>query len=124
VFHRYTRVTLANTYGANSFNELKAVMNLAESEREGGISPNGIPFKEMSDYGNLLSRTGFNLTSLNLSKFDLVFRDFSQICDFLLSVGENNFLINRRKFKSRETFISASAIYQSMFSNKQTSIYL
>ena len=94
------------------------MLNLAESEREGGISANLVPFKEMSELGNLLSRTGYNLTTLNMSKFALQFADFSQICDFLKAVGENNFLINRRKIKSRETFIAASAIYKSLYSKK------
>ena len=93
-------------------------MGLAESEREGGISPNVIPFKEMSELGNILSRTGYNLTTLNITKYNMQFRDFSQICDFLKSVGENNFLINRRRFKSRETFLAASCIYNSLYSNK------
>jgi NADH dehydrogenase [ubiquinone] 1 alpha subcomplex assembly factor 5 len=94
------------------------VLNLAESEREGGISPNVIPFKEMSELGNLLSRTGYNLTTLNMTKYSLQFKDFSQICDFLKAVGESNFLINRRRFKSRDTFLAASSIYNSLYNKK------
>lgn len=108
----------------NSFKELKAVFNLAESEREGGISPNVIPLKEMSELGNLLSRTGYNLTTLNLTKYNLHFRDLSQIFDFLKSIGENNFLINRRRVKSRDSFLAASAIYKSLYNKKNYGIFI
>lgn len=122
MFHRLFLSYLGNTYAMNSFRELKAVLNLAESEREGGISPNAIPLKEMSDLGNLLSRTGYNLTTLNLTKFNLHFRDLSQIFDFIKSIGESNFLINRRRMKSRETFIAASALYKSLYNKKNYGI--
>jgi NADH dehydrogenase [ubiquinone] 1 alpha subcomplex assembly factor 5 len=103
--------------------ELKEVLDLSENEREGGISPNVIPFSEISDLGNLLSRTGYNLTTLNMTRYSMQFRDLSQLFDYLKSIGENNYLINRRKFKSKETFIAASAIYKHLFNYKRLSIF-
>jgi NADH dehydrogenase [ubiquinone] 1 alpha subcomplex assembly factor 5 len=111
-------IIIANTYTPNSFKELKIALNMAENEREGGLSPNFIPLNELSELGNLLSRTQYKLTTLNVAKYSLLFKDFSQILDFIKAIGENNFLINRRKIKSRETFIAASAIYKTLFNKK------
>jgi NADH dehydrogenase [ubiquinone] 1 alpha subcomplex assembly factor 5 len=109
---------LGNAYTYFSFNELKAVMALAESEREGGVSQNIISFPHMQEIGTLLTKTGFNLPSISITDNRLYFDDLVDIFDFMKAVGETNFLTNRRVYKSHETYIAAMALYKSIF-NKQ-----
>jgi NADH dehydrogenase [ubiquinone] 1 alpha subcomplex assembly factor 5 len=106
---------LGNFYTSSSFQELKYALNLAENEREGGVSPNSLIFPHISDVGNLMQRLHFSLPSINVHKYRYKFHNLSQIFEFLTLIGETNFLINKRKFKRRDTFISAMAIYENLF---------
>lgn len=110
-----------NFFTENSFQELKAVMNIAESEREGGLSPNGISFTHISDFGNTLGRLNYTLPSIQMNKYKFLFSDLSEIFVFLKIIGETNFLTNRRMYKRRDTYIAAMAIYQSLFNNTRES---
>jgi hypothetical protein len=109
---------MGNVYTQFSFNELKAIMNLAEGEREGGVSPNVLTFPTMQEVGSLLTKKGFNLPSISNTEYRLYFDDLVDIFDFLSATGETNFLSNRRLYKSHDTYIAAIALYQSLI-NKQ-----
>ena len=108
----------ANSYGPDSFYELRTCLSLGELEREGGVSPNVINFQHLPEIGNLLSKTGFNLPTLNTMKYQCEFRNMFQIFDFLKVIGETNFLSSRRKCKNRQSYIAAAAIYQELFNLK------
>ena len=110
---------ITNFYTFNSFSELKIVMNLAEEEREGGVSPNVLGFPQITDMGNMLSKLGYNLPSMSISESRLYFDDLGQIFEFMKIIGETNFLTNRRTFKSKDTYIAAMAIYQSIFNTSR-----
>lgn len=112
---------ITNCYANNTLSELKFTMNISESEREGGISPNVLSFPHVSDIGNTLQRLKFTLPSLFVNKYRFKFHDLSHIFEFLTLTGENNFLKAKRLFKRKDTFISAIAIYQSLFNEKSIS---
>ena len=90
--------------------ELKVVMNLSEEEREGGVSPNVMNFPHITDIGNTLSKTGFNLPSMSISELRLYFDDLSHLFEYLKITGETNSLSNRRLYKSKDTYIIALAL--------------
>jgi NADH dehydrogenase [ubiquinone] 1 alpha subcomplex assembly factor 5 len=110
---------ITNFYTFNSFNELKIVMNLAEEEREGGVSPNVLSFPQITDMGNMLSKLGYSLPSMSISESRLYFDNLVQIFEFLKIIGETNFLTNRRLYKARDTYIAAMAIYQNTFNSSR-----
>lgn len=56
-------VFIASMLGGNTLSELKSSMALAEEEREGGLRPHASPLAGVSDVGNLLTQTGYNLTT-------------------------------------------------------------
>jgi NADH dehydrogenase [ubiquinone] 1 alpha subcomplex assembly factor 5 len=112
---------IGNTYNSNSFMELRLAMNCAENEREGGQSSNVHPFKSISEIGGLISRNNYNLPSIQTHKYRLLFDDLSDIFEFFTAIGENNILTNRRKYKRRDTYIAAMALYKELF-NKQRDI--
>ena len=110
---------LSNFFSNETFDELKFVMNLAENEREGGVSQNVLNFLQISDMGNILHKLKYTLPSFNVNKYRYKFHDLTHLFEFLKIIGETNFLKNRRLFKRKDTYISAMAIYQSMFNHNR-----
>ncbi len=110
---------LSNFFSNETFNELKFVMNLAENEREGGVSQNVLNFLQISDMGNVLHKLKYTLPSFNVNKYRYKFHDLSHFFEFLKIIGETNFLKNRRLFKRRDTYVSAMALYQSLFNHNR-----
>lgn len=49
--------------GGDTLFELRTSLQLAESEREGGVSPRVSPMAVIADMGALLARAGYNLTT-------------------------------------------------------------
>lgn len=109
---------LTNFFTTQTLNELKFTMGVAESEREGGVSTNVLTFPHIADVGNILHKLNFSLPAMNIYKYIYKFDDLSGLFEFLELTGETNFLRNRRKFKSRDTFIASMAIYQTLYNNK------
>src|SRR5687767_9310473 len=56
---------LAAMLGENTLIELRNSFFLAEQEREGGLSPHVSPFAGVADMGNLLTRAGFALPTVD-----------------------------------------------------------
>lgn len=55
-------------FGGDTLQELRICMNLAESEREGGVSPTTSPMLSLTDMGNIFSRAGhFNLPTVDVT---------------------------------------------------------
>jgi NADH dehydrogenase [ubiquinone] 1 alpha subcomplex assembly factor 5 len=49
-------------------------MNLAESERDGGVSPSVSPMLSLTDIGNIFSRAGkFNLPTVDITHLQYEF---------------------------------------------------
>ena len=101
---------------------------MAEIERTGGVSPHISPMTHVSDLGNLLSRAGFTLTtgcSFNVVDVDDIVVNYPtifELMDDLSKMGESNCLIERKPYTSRDVFMAASAIYKSVYGNKDGSI--
>jgi NADH dehydrogenase [ubiquinone] 1 alpha subcomplex assembly factor 5 len=60
---------LGAMFGEFTLQELRNSFLVAEQEREGGISPHTSPFARVSDIGNLLTRNGFSLTTIDSEEF-------------------------------------------------------
>lgn len=58
-------VLLAAVFGGDTLYELRSSLQLAELERLGGLSPHISPFTEVRDIGNLLSRAGFTMLTID-----------------------------------------------------------
>lgn len=110
---------VANIISNNSFQELKFCLNLAENERDGGVSLNSMPVPSMEAVGNLVGRIGFNLPSITMNKSRLLFSGLDQIFEFLTQIGETNVLRNKRKMKSQNCFIAAMSLYKHLFNSQR-----
>jgi len=110
---------VSNLISNNSFQELKFCLNLAENERDGGVSLNSMPIPSMETVGNLIGRIGFNMPSITMNKSRLLFTGLDQIFEFLTQIGETNILKNKRRIKSQNCFIAAMAIYKHLFNSRR-----
>jgi NADH dehydrogenase [ubiquinone] 1 alpha subcomplex assembly factor 5 len=82
-------VFLGSSFGGDSLQELRICLNLAESERDGGVSPTVSPMLSLTDMGNIFSRSGhFNLPTVDVTHMQYEFTSTYQLFDFIRSIGE------------------------------------
>jgi NADH dehydrogenase [ubiquinone] 1 alpha subcomplex assembly factor 5 len=101
--------------GGMTLNELNTSLNIAELERDGGVSPHVGPFVDFTDVGSLLSSAGFNLTTIDVDTVKLGYPNAMVLMEHLQRMGENNASLNRRPFVNANTFLAASCIYDQMY---------
>ncbi|KAG9317317.1 S-adenosyl-L-methionine-dependent methyltransferase [Chiua virens] len=89
---------LGAMFGGDTLFELRSALQLAEVDREGGISPHVSPMTDTKDISNLLSRAGFTLLTVDTDE----------------DMGESNAILGRRHLLHRDTLAAASAIYQEL----------
>ncbi|EFC42282.1 predicted protein [Naegleria gruberi] len=101
--------------GGNTLSELRTSFVLSEQEREGGVSPHVSPLSSIEDAGNVLTRAGFKLPTIDAETIKVYYPDPFTLMHHLQGMGENNALFKRRTVISRQTLIGAAAIYDHMF---------
>lgn len=101
--------------GGDTMQELRIACTLAQQEREGGVSPRTSPFVHVRDAGNLLTRAGFQIPSVDVDDIVIHYPDPLGLVHHLRLMGETNALTHRRNFLSRDTALAASATYIAMF---------
>ncbi|KAF9576346.1 hypothetical protein EC968_009320 [Mortierella alpina] len=110
-------VFIAGLFGGDTLFELRTSLQLAELDREGGISPRISPMADSRDLGSLLSRAGFTLTTVDVDEVTVNYPSALELMEDLRAMGESNAVINRRGFLSRDTMMAAAAIYKEMYGN-------
>ncbi|KAL7413762.1 S-adenosyl-L-methionine-dependent methyltransferase [Mrakia frigida] len=100
--------------GGDTLFELRTSLQLAQQEREGGISLHVSPMADPKDASNLLQRAGFTLLTVDTEDLQFGYPSMFELVEDLKDMGEGNAVIGRRTFLSRDTLIAASAIYNSM----------
>lgn len=113
---------LASMFGENTLVELRNSFTLAELERDGGVSPHVSPFAGIGDMGNLLSRAGFTLPSVDQETITIRFKDPYLLMHELQAMGEQSGSALRRPYTSRATFHAAAAIYREMYGDEDGSV--
>ena len=56
---------ISASLGGDTLQELRICMNLAEQERLGGVSPSTSPMLTLTELGNIFSRCGYNLPTID-----------------------------------------------------------
>ncbi|KAM3579419.1 hypothetical protein VKS41_008277 [Umbelopsis sp. WA50703] len=82
-------------FGGDTLFELRTSLQLAELEREGGISPRVSPLTDSKDMSNLLTRAGFTLTTVDVDEIQVNYPSAIELMQDLRSMGESNAVINR-----------------------------
>jgi len=115
-------VFIGSMFGTDTLQELRSAFILAEQEREGGVSQHVSPFTGISDIGNLLSGSGFSLMTIDQDMLTIRYADAFVLMNDLRSMAENNAVILRRKFTSKETLFAMAAIYKELYGSEDGSI--
>ncbi|XP_044258018.1 arginine-hydroxylase NDUFAF5, mitochondrial [Tribolium madens] len=108
-------VLLAAVFGGDTLYELRSSLQLAELERRGGISPHISPFTEVRDIGNLLTRAGFTMLTIDTDEIVVNYPTLFELMWDLKGMAESNAAINRSLHLHRETQFAAAAIYQQLY---------
>ncbi|KAJ3535057.1 hypothetical protein NM688_g7032 [Phlebia brevispora] len=112
-------VFLGALLGGETLFELRISLQLAEVEREGGISPHVSPMTDSRDMSNLLGRAGFTLLTVDVDEFQVFYPSMWELMDDLQAMGESNAVIGRRNMLHRDTLAAASAIYKELYGNEE-----
>lgn len=60
-------VLIGSMLGGDTLQEMRICFNLAEMERDGGVSPNVNPFMSLTETGNLFSRCGYTMPTCDVT---------------------------------------------------------
>ncbi|KAJ3775694.1 S-adenosyl-L-methionine-dependent methyltransferase [Lentinula raphanica] len=113
---------LGAMFGGDTLFELRTALQLAEVDREGGISPRVSPMTDTRDVSNLLGRAGFTLLTVDIDEIKVAYPSMWELMDDLRDMGESNAVIGRRHMIHRDTLAAASAIYKELHGNQDGTI--
>ena len=108
---------LAVLLGGQTLTELRQVLQKAEIELEGGLSPRVSPMAEVKDMGALLQRAGFSLPVADADQIDVAYRNPMTLLSDLRQMGETNAVAEAKRPLRRETLMRAMADYTQNFQN-------
>ncbi|XP_037104456.1 arginine-hydroxylase NDUFAF5, mitochondrial [Syngnathus acus] len=108
--------------GGQTLYQLRCSLQLAETEREGGLSPRVSPYAAVADLGNLLGRAGFNLLTVDTDEVQVNYPSVVEVMMDLQGMGESNCAWNRRSMLRRDTILAAAAVYQEMYGEEDGSV--
>ncbi|TFL05833.1 S-adenosyl-L-methionine-dependent methyltransferase [Pterulicium gracile] len=115
-------VFMCAMFGGETLFELRTALQLAEVDREGGISPHVSPMTQSQDMSNLLTRAEFKLTAVDVDEVQITYPSMWELLDDIRSMGESNAIIGRRNIIHRDTLTAASAIYKALHGNPDGTI--
>jgi NADH dehydrogenase [ubiquinone] 1 alpha subcomplex assembly factor 5 len=105
---------LGALFGGDTLFELRTSLQIAEVEREGGISPRVSPMTTTGDISNLMGRAGFNILTVDVEEVKVSYPSMWELMDDLRDMGEANAIVDRRHFVHRDTLVAAAAIYKEL----------
>lgn len=108
-------VFLAAMFGGDTLYELRGSLQLAELERDGGLSPHISPFTEIRDIGSLLTGANFTMLTIDVDEIVIGYPSMFELMWDLKGMAENNAAINRKLHLNRDTLMAAAAIYNELY---------
>ncbi|CAL1534992.1 unnamed protein product [Lymnaea stagnalis] len=108
---------IGSMFGGETLYQLRVSLQLAEMEREGGFAPHISPFTTVNDLGNLLTRAGFTLLTIDLDNITINYPSPFELMYDLKGMAENNCSWNRKPQLHRDTLLAAASIYKEMYGN-------
>ncbi|KAK4050425.1 hypothetical protein OIV83_003495 [Microbotryomycetes sp. JL201] len=105
-------VFIGSMFGGDTLFELRTSLQLAELEREGGISPRVSPMTNSQSITSLLNRAGFALSTVDIDEIQISYPSMFELVEDLKWMGEGNAVVNRRPKLRRDTLMAAASIYK------------
>lgn len=114
---------IAAMSGGDTLFELRGSLQLAESDRLGGIGAHVSPLADVRDVGNLLNRAGFKLLTVDVDDIIVDYPSVMHLMRDLQAMGESNAALRRTPGPiSRDVLLATEAIYKEMYGNEDGSI--
>ena len=111
---------IAAMSGGDSLFELRGSLQLAEQERLGGIGTHISPLADVRDVGNLLTRAGFKLLTVDVDDIIVDYPNTFALMSDLQAMGEANAALRREAGGiSRDVLLATEAIYRELYGEKQ-----
>lgn len=111
---------VAAMMGGDSLFELRGSLQLAENERLGGIGTHISPLADVRDVGNLLTRAGFKLLTVDVDDIIVDYPNTFALMADLQAMGEANAALRREAGAiSRDALLAAGAIYRELYGEEQ-----
>ncbi|KAI2466088.1 S-adenosyl-L-methionine-dependent methyltransferase [Annulohypoxylon bovei var. microspora] len=109
--------------GGDTLYELRTSLQLAESERRGGISPHVSPLADVRDVGGLLQRAGFKMLTVDVDDVVVDYPDTFALMQDLRAMGEGNAVLGREMGPiQRDVLLANDAVYRALHGNADGSI--
>lgn len=106
--------------GGDSLFELRGSLQLAEQERLGGIGTHMSPLADVRDVGNLLTRAGFKLLTVDVDDIIVDYPSVFALMTDLQSMGEANAALRRDPGAiGRDVLLATEAIYKELYGEAQ-----
>ncbi|CAI6007335.1 unnamed protein product [Closterium sp. NIES-65] len=106
---------LAAMLGGDTLRELRIACTLAHMERQGGVAARVAPMAQVRDAGNLLTKAGFALPTVDVDEFPVAYPSAVQVVQHLRLLGETDCTLHHSQPLPRDTALAAAAIYAHMF---------
>jgi len=113
---------MASMLGGDTLFELRTSLQLAELERQGGVSPRVSPLADVKDMGALMQKAKYNLLTVDVDDIIVSYPDIFTLINDLQAMGESNSVLSRQPFIHRDVLLAAEAIYRSLHGNDDGSI--
>ena len=111
---------IAAMSGGDSLFELRGSLQLAEQERLGGIGTHISPLADVRDVGNLLTRAGFKMLTVDVDDIIVDYPSSFALMADLQHMGEANAALRRETSGIRkDVLLAAEAIYREMYGETQ-----
>lgn len=111
---------IAAMSGGDSLYELRGSLQLAEQERLGGIGTHISPLADVRDVGNLLTRAGFKLLTVDVDDIIVDYPNTMALMSDLQAMGEANAALRREAGgMSRDVMLATEAVYRELYGEQQ-----
>ncbi|KAF2719461.1 S-adenosyl-L-methionine-dependent methyltransferase [Polychaeton citri CBS 116435] len=106
--------------GGDTLFELRGALQLAEQDRLGGIAQHISPLADVRDVGNLLSRAGFKLLTVDVDDIVVNYPNVFALIADLQAMGDANAALRRTLAPlNRDVLLAVESIYREMYGETQ-----
>ncbi|KAI9862711.1 MAG: hypothetical protein M1813_004207 [Trichoglossum hirsutum] len=114
---------IAAMLGGDSLYELRTSLQLAETDRRGGVSPHVSPLADVRDIGGLLQRAGFKMLTVDVDDIIVDYPTSFALMTDLQAMGESNVVLGREMGGiQRDVLVAGEAIYRELHGNEDGSL--
>ncbi|RAL68045.1 hypothetical protein DID88_008768 [Monilinia fructigena] len=114
---------MAAMFGGDTLFELRTSLQLADTERRGGVSPHVSPLADVRDIGGLLQKAGFKMLTVDVDDIIIDFPDTFALMQDLQRMGESNAILGREAGAiKRDVLLANEGIYRELHGNEEGTI--